>query len=346
NTTKISWINIATGNDIENLYSSIMGFHDAIVINMNCYDDSCDMFIDTTWGSYVQLKFKGVKANNIEIQDLFFSASYEIKDDGFKLIFDCDSDKEYSFIEAEGIEYKLYIKKAKDLDEINLKKLLESNSFINIQPYDNDVVGTIFMYDTNLSIELFYDDYILCISKGSKTPKENYFKRKYSHIISMFNEYGYKLSEYPEFDNSKYGPDFVNVIYQENINKINTFLNYFKICLIPIMINIVFWMRIKLLSQMNWLGFYIFGLGLSFILTILYVIIGLKNYWKKSSIIIYDNGIKCTGIFELCLEYEYITHIENKRRIVIKTNYSTYKLPKTKNKEYIYNLITEKINNK
>ena len=123
---------------------------------------------------------------------------------------------------------------------------------------------------------------------------------------------------------------FGNVIFEEEQIDYSTFFYMFKYTCIPLIGNIIFWLIIKLCnSQMKWMIFYIFGLGITFVVSLMILIIGLIQYPEmKNTITLYEDGVVCSGIVNISLAYSSITKI---------------KMLRSKNNNKIYEILSEKI---
>ena len=109
--------------------------------------------------------------------------------------------------------------------------------------------------------------------------------------------------------------------------------------------NIIFWLIIKLCnSQMKWMVFYIFGLGITFVVSLMILIIGLIQYPEmKNTITLYEDGVVCRGIVNISLAYSSILKIRNGKKIVLVTNFGKIKMLRSKNNNKIYEILSEKI---
>ena len=128
---------------------------------------------------------------------------------------------------------------------------------------------------------------------------------------------------------------FGNVIFEEEQSDYDVFY-MFKYTCIPLIGNIIFWLIIKLCnSQMKWMIFYIFGLGITFVVSLMILIIGLvQNSKIKNSIVLYDDGVVCTGIANISLAYSSIIDIRKSKRIVLVSNFGEFKMLRSKNNFY------------
>ena len=95
---------------------------------------------------------------------------------------------------------------------------------------------------------------------------------------------------------------------------------------------------------MDWIIFYVFGLGITFVVSLMILIIGLVQYPKtKNTITLYEDGVVCSGVVNISLAYSSITKIRNGKKIVLVTNFGDFKMLRSKNNNKIYEILLEKI---
>lgn len=107
--------------DLEALEMNVGSFHDAYILGINEKDDTLEILFDTTWGSWVIFRCKGIIENNLKVGDPFFYCDIKIDQEGYiELSFDSfNSDKELLF-KAEISEFKSLFDKQKKSINLNI----------------------------------------------------------------------------------------------------------------------------------------------------------------------------------------------------------------------------------
>ena len=168
-------------------------------------------------------------------------------------------------------------------------------------------------------------------------------------------EYGLHFDQYPLYnDFDEYEHDYGELIYKHKYSTIHQWRLMIQI-LIPILLfNNGIWVIIQLLNpQMKWTMYLVMGLGASLCVSLLVLISFLIGYTrdKKSGysdskcIEIYENGLKHNGYnISFNCDYQNILAVEYKKRIIIQTTWSKFKLYKFKDDKVAYEIIKNQLN--
>lgn len=357
---KKEWYEVNDYYDLQGLIFSVGDFHDACVIKINEKERYTEILIDTTWGFYVLLKCYDVINNTLDLNYYFQDCKYSYKDGIIEILFD----DEFSGLElkCKKIEYKYYYERKYKVNSYSIENdliIVNKNQtdeiMVNLNLIDRTIFSTaekanigMMKYFDNLSTYTFVleDTFIvLKIYPKQYEDIENYKKR----VENIKNELVEKdLFLYDIYQEELFEDDresFGNVIFEEQQSDYNALFYMFKYTCIPMIGNIIFWLIIKLCnSQMKWMVFYIFGLGITFVVSLMILIIGLIQYPEmKNTITLYEDGVVCSGIVNISLAYSSILKIRNGKKIVLVTNFGKIKMLRSKNNNKIYEILSEKI---
>lgn len=356
--------------DLEALEMNVGSFHDAYILGMNEKGDTLEILFDTTWGAWVIFRCKGIIENNLKVGDPFCYCDMKIDQEGYiELSFDSfNSDKELLF-KAEIIEFKslfdkqnkinqfeytfskneLIITNDKEVSVVSLNKI--DNNFLDFK--ERDVIGYFKNDDIMITCSILFNNYVLSFNKYIYYKKnKNLFKNKWDMFRSDCEKYGIYFDDFPfvDYGQNSVDDDFGNTLHIEKYSKLYHFLYLLKYSLIVPLIWSFIWLIVQLLNpNMQWIIFFIFGLGMSAVVFCIYVILSIKEFISKTSLfnsyfdirekgIIYVENSKYYRTF-----YEDITKIELNKRITIYCKNGKYTIHKSKNDQYIYELIQSKI---
>ena len=357
---KKEWYEVNDYYDLQGLIFSVGDFHDACVIKINEKERYTEILIDTTWGFYVLLKCYDVINNTLDLNYYFQDCKYSYKDGIIEILFD----DEFSGLElkCKKIEYKYYYERKYKVNSYSIENdliIVNKNQtdeiMVNLNLIDRTIFSTaekanigMMKYFDNLSTYTFVlEDTFIVLKNYPKQYEdiENYKKR----VENIKNELVEKdLFLYDIYQEELFEDDresFGNVIFEEQQSDYNALFYMFKYTCIPMIGNIIFWLIIKLCnSQMKWMVFYIFGLGITFVVSLMILIIGLIQYPEmKNTITLYEDGVVCSGIVNISLAYSSILKIRNGKKIVLVTNFGKIKMLRSKNNNKIYEILSEKI---
>ena len=216
------------------------------------------------------------------------------------------------------------------MDSIVLVHLMLMKYFDNLSTY------TFVLEDTFIVLEIYPKQYEVIVKYKKRV--ENIKNELVEKDLFLYDIYQEELFE---DDRESFG----NVIFEEQQSDYNALFYMFKYTCIPMIGNIIFWLIIKLCnSQMKWMVFYIFGLGITFVVSLMILIIGLIQYPEmKNTITLYEDGVVCRGIVNISLAYSSILKIRNGKKIVLVTNFGKIKMLRSKNNNKIYEILSEKI---
>ena len=93
--------------DIEALEFNSGTFHDGYILGMKEKDGALEILFDTTWGSLIILRCRGVLENSLRVGEIFLYCDMTIEDDGtVELLFDLVITENTRTIRAKHIEFK------------------------------------------------------------------------------------------------------------------------------------------------------------------------------------------------------------------------------------------------
>ena len=357
---KKEWYEVNDYYDLQGLIFSVGDFHDACVIKINEKEQYTEILIDTTWGFYVLLKCYDVINNTLDLNYYFQDCKYSYKDGIIEILFD----DEFSGLElkCKKIEYKYYYERkyivnsySIENDLIIVNKNQTDEIMVDLNLIDRTIFSTaekanigMMKYFDNLSTYTFVlEDTFIVLEIYPKQYEdiENY-KNRVENIKNELVEkdlFLYDIYQEELFEDDR--ESFGNVIFEEQQSDYNAFFYMFKYTCIPMIGNIIFWLIIKLCnSQMKWMVFYIFGLGITFVVSLMILIIGLIQYPEmKNTITLYEDGVVCSGIVNISLSYSSILKIRNGKKIILVTNFGEFKMLRSRNNNKIYEILSEKI---
>lgn len=356
---KDEWIKVKCNSDLDALIDASGYFHDAYIVKVNKTNEYTEILFNTTWNAYIQLRCYDVFLNELVEDDCFNHCDYEFNEDNVILRFDSFNYDKEIILKAKEIEFKVYHEyKRKFTDykisdkEItfyykdNINEVVKINELVSNSIFEKETIGII-DFPFGIKLNFFYENYILCMECVKYKDEDlNYEYAKEIEEDFKKNNLNLYIDSDWECEDYNFKFDYGNAIYEEKYSKIRNFIYFSKFATIPLLINILFWLILKLLSpQMMWIAFYIFGLGISLFSYLICLIVYFKEYhFIIPTITIYESGITQKGNYNpFWLSYEDIEYVVYGKRIIIHTKNRKFKLIKSKNNKYIYSLIKEKI---
>ena len=361
NIVKKEWYEVNDYYDLQGLIFTVGDFHDACVIKIDEKEQYTEILIDTKWGFYVLLKCYDVIDNTLDLNYYFQDCKYSYKDGIIEILFD-DEFSGLEKLKCKKIEYKYYYERKYKVDSYSIENemiIINNNKKDEIKIDLNLIDGEIFstaektnigmmQYFDNLSTYTFVQEDTFIVLKIYPKQYEDieYYKKRVENIKNELVKkdlFLYDIYQEELFEDDR--ESFGNVIFEEEQNDYSIFFYMFKSTCIPLIGNIIFWLIIKLCnSQMKWMIFYIFGLGITFVVSLVILIIGLVlNSEMKDSIVLYEDGVVCTGIANISLAYSSIIDIKKSKRIILVTKFGKFKMLRSKNNDKIYKILLEKI---
>lgn len=358
---KKEWYEANDYYDLQGLIFTVGDFHDACVIKINEKEQYTEILIDTTWGFYVLLKCYDVIDNTLNLNYYFQDCKYSYKDGIIEILFD-DEFSGLEKLKCQKIEYKYYYERKYKVNSYSIENdliIVNKNQTdeikIDLNLIDREIfstaekanIGMMKYFDSLSTYTFVLEDTFIVLKIYPKQYEdiENYKKRVENIKNELFEKDLFLYDIYQEdlFEDDR--ESFGNVIFEEEQIDYSNFFYMFKYTCIPLIGNIIFWLIIKLCnSQMKWMIFYIFGLGITFVVSLMILIIGLvQNSEIKDSIVLYEDGVVCTGIANISLAYSSIIDIKKSKRIVLVTNFGKFKMLRSKNNDKIYKILLEKI---
>ncbi len=356
------WYEIKNEDDLKGLIFSVGDFHDACIIKILETNDYLEILIDTTWGSYVMLKCYDVIENQLDLNYYFFDCSYTFNNEIIEINFN-DEFIDPCILKCKKIVYRYFFEKRCNVKNYEIKNdylIFNHNKAdelkINLLEVEQKIFSTndrinvgMKKYFSNLSTYTFVlkDFFIVARFCPMKVESEEQFKSRVTKLEKSLLEEGlnlYKIYQDDLFINNQ--EKFGNVLFQEEYRNLKDFLYMLKYYSIPLYGNVLFWLIIKLCSsQMKWMMFWIFGIGITLIAFLIFLIAYCFNYkGSKNTLTLYEDGFVCNGMSLACsVSYSTITNVEFGKRIIVTTGVGKYKLLKSKNNERIYEIIEQRI---
>lgn len=361
-------VSIESKFDIEALEYNTVSFHDAYILGMTQNNDTLEIFINTTWGSFVILTCEGIIQNTLKTGDVFFHCDMRIDDNGnIEFSFDSESDNNERVLKVKFMKYKLLFDKSFTIQKFDyslmseelLLKLNNKEFVVNFKDiYNNlldlkerNVVGYLNLENGFIECFILFNDYVftiynLGINKEKIVDKLKQLKVDFETRNMNFDDFPF-ISYEEHFTEDSYG----EIIHKEEYGKIRTCLYKLRYTWIPILVWNLLWLIIKLCdSDSKWAVFYIFGLGGTAFMLLIITIIFLKGIISKNSFYQAFIQIREKGLifrFNCCttfLSYDVISKVEKQKNIIIATTENKkYKIYRSKNDEYIYKLILSNV---
>lgn len=218
---------------------------------------------------------------------------------------------------------------------------------------ERDVIGYFKNNDVMLTCSILFNNYILSFNKYIYYKKnKSLFKNKLDIFRSDCEKHGIYFDDFPfvDYDHDNINDDFGNTLYIEKYSKLYHFLYLLKYILIVSLIWSFIWLIVQLLNpNMQWIVFFIFGLGNPAVVLCICGIRYIKEFISKTSLFNSYLDIREKGIIYVVnsknyyIFYEDISKIELNKRITIYCKNGKYTIHKSKNDQYIYELIQSKI---
>ena len=361
-------VSIESKFDIEALEYNTGYFHDAYILGMTQNNDTLEIFINTTWGSFVILTCEGIIENTLKIGDVFFHCDMRIDDNGeIEFSFDSENDGNERVLKVKFMKYKLLFDKSFTIQKLdyslmneelllkfNNKELVLNFKDINnnlLDLKDRNIVGYLDLGNGVIECFILLNDYVITIyNLGINKEKivDKFKQLKDDFEIRNMNFDNFPFIDYAEpFTEDSYG----EIIHKEEYGKIRSYLYEIRYTWIPILVWNLLWLIIKLCdSGSKWAVYYIFGLGGTAFMLLIITIIFLKVIISKNSFYQAFLQIREKGLifrFNCCttfLSYDVISKVEKQKNIIITTTENKkYKIYMSKNNEYIYKLILSNI---
>lgn len=359
---------IKSKSDIEALEYSTGSFHDAYILGMTQNNDVLEIFINTTWGSFVILKCEGIIENTLKIGDVFFHCDMRIDDNrDIEFSFDSENDESERCLRAKNMNVKLlfdkiFIIKSFDYSLRDDEMILQfNNNKLNVNYKDinnnildlkeRNVVGYFESENDFIRCFILLKDFIITFYNLGKDKeilikKFEQFRMDCQKININFD--GFPFIDYAEpLTEDTYG----EILHKEEYGKIRACLYELRYVWISILVWNLLWLIIKLSdSGSKWAVYYIFGLGGTAFMLLIITIIFLKGVISKNSFYQAFIQIREKGLifrFNCCttfLSYDVISKVEKQENIIIRTtDNKKYKIYKSKNDEYVYKLILSNV---
>ena len=361
-------VSIESKFDIEALEYNTGSFHDAYILGMTQNNDTLEIFINTTWGSFVILKCEGIIENTLKIGDVFFHCDMRINENGeIEFSFDSENDSNERILKVKFMKCKLLFDKSFTIQKFDyslmseelLLKLNNKELVVNFKDINNNlldlkqrnVVGYVDLEKGVIECFILLNDYVITIYNLGVNKEK--IVDKFKQLIVDFETRNMNFDDFPFIDYAEHFTEdsYGEIIHKEEYGKIRSCLYELRYAWIPILPWNLLWLIIKLCdSGSKWAAYYIFGLGGTAFMLLIITIVFLKGVISKNSFYQSFIQVREKGLifrFNCCttfLSYDVISKVEKQENIIITTtDNKKYKIYKSKNDEYVYKLILSNV---
>ena len=361
-------VSIESKFDIEALEYNTGSFHDAYILGMTQNNDTLEIFINSTWGSFVILKCEGIIENTLKIGDVFFHCDMRINENGeIEFSFDSENDSNERILKVKFMKCKLLFDKSFTIQKFDyslmseelLLKLNNKELVVNFKDINNNLLD---LKERNIVryldlekgfIECFIlsNNYVITIYNLGVNKEK--IVDKFKQLIVDFETRNMNFDDFPFIDYAEHFTEdsYGEIIHKEEYGKIRSCLYELRYAWIPILPWNLLWLIIKLCdSGSKWAAYYIFGLGGTAFMLLIITIIFLKGVISKNSFYQAFIQVREKGLifrFNCCttfLSYDVISKVEKQENIIITTtDNKKYKIYKSNNDEYVYKLILSNV---
>ena len=361
-------VSIESKFDIEALEYNTGSFHDAYILGMTQNNDTLEIFINTTWGSFVILKCEGIIENTLKIGDVFFHCDMRINENGeIEFSFDSENDSNERILKVKFMKCKLLFDKSFTIQKFDyslmseelLLKLNNKELVVNFKDINNNlldlkqrnVVGYVDLEKGVIECFILLNDYVITIYNLGVNKEK--IVDKFKQLIVDFETRNMNFDDFPFIDYAEHFTEdsYGEIIHKEEYGKIRSCLYELRYAWIPILPWNLLWLIIKLCdSGSKWAAYYIFGLGGTAFMLLIITIVFLKGVISKNSFYQSFIQVREKGLifrFNCCttfLSYDVISKVEKQENIIItSTDNKKYKIYKSKNDENVYKLILSNV---
>ena len=364
---------IQSPSDIEALEMNTGAFHDGYILGIREQEDKLEILFDTSWGSLIILRCKGVIENTLKEGSIFDYCDMRIDEDGsIEFSFEQQFCEEEVVIKAREAQFKPLFQKQISIKQFDYSVSSDSltircehltyqigkgtNHILDFS--GRNVLGYLQNDDIMVRGLIFCDHFVFsfrkCIYNAKKQTKEVGIIRRFQEVCE---ESGFCFDKFPleDTDYEVSEPDYGEVIFSQEYTKAYGLLYMWSYAMPVLLVNCLFWLSIQLLNpQMKWLIFWIFGPGISLVVfliaTIAYVCTdgGFPKDNVRKHLEILENGIRYYGYnVGFHFPYEQIDKVEyRKGRITIYSSSCKWSLHRSKQDMHICNLLQEKLGKK
>ncbi len=311
------WNDVKSQSDAESFMNVSGAFHDAYIERLVVNNDDYEILFNTSWDKYILLKCKEVSKSNLEELDGFFEAAVKFQDGKIALSFD-----EYKVIEARSISWKLFVQHKYFLNDSDFslennklifhdkkgkEKTIDMNTVDNevLAFKENNIIGIINYSEHNGSYDFIDNKAVQNLRYYKrKTETEEAYKLRFYKLKNILEQKNYRFHE-NDYEGGIWGDEEYEQRYGENLLTIDYsprliwFDNVEKILVISFGY-LALWFVLKILNEgLEWIIFYIFGLGFSLYMIITVTIASFFNNKRvKTQLRIYRDHIMMTGNFK------------------------------------------------
>ena len=361
-------VSIESKFDIEALEYNTGSFHDAYILGMTQNNDTLEIFINSTWGSFVILKCEGIIENTLKIGDVFFYCDMRINENGeIEFSFDSENDSNERILKVKFMKCKLLFDKSFTIQKFDyslmseelLLKLNNKELVVNFKDINNNlldlkernIVGYLDLEKGFIECFILSNNYVITIYNLGVNKEK--IVDKFKQLIVDFETRNMNFDDFPFIDYAEHFTEdsYGEIIHKEEYGKIRSCLYELRYAWIPILPWNLLWLIIKLCdSGSKWAAYYIFGLGGTAFMLLIITIIFLKGVISKKSFYQSFIQVREKGLifrFNCCttfLSYDVISKVEKQENIIITTtDNKKYKIYKSNNDEYVYKLILSNV---
>ncbi len=342
--------------DIEGFSLNVMGFHDAYVLGMREKDGELELLIDSSWGSFVRLKCRGVERNDLKEGDAFYSCEITKGEQTIEFAFDAFSGGGGKILKAQEICYDVLLEqKIKTKGALRYEVQADSVKIENVEiKFDALNQDVLELKERNCIGYCEEKDHLArcCIFLKDRvvTVKKYYGQRNTSKIrfIQPLREAlkgkGWTFDEIPFIDwgEPPIEEELGEVEYKETFKKGVGFWWTLKRALIGFAIYLLLWLCLQSSDlRMEWSAWVV-----GVILPAWGVLIALFAAWKNGSVYYFEMREKGFVGYafgkSVRIGYEGIQRVECGKRVTAYTLTQKFVFPKLKDEKRVVEIFSAK----
>ncbi|MBQ2805007.1 MAG: hypothetical protein IJF10_03920 [Clostridia bacterium] len=356
---------IEKSSDIDALSLNSGSFHDGYVLGIHEENSTTEILLDTSWGAFIVLRCKEVIKNDLQLGRIFSHCDIRIDNDCVEFSFVPMFGMEDLLLIAKHVEFKSIFERRIDLKKFEYrfddnKLALKTNAgWVKIDGCDDvildfkqrRVLGYMQNDDIRQRCVIFKNDIAYSFYKYVYNKKR---QQNTAHKVLTFQnqckEHGFCFDQYPADDDvEKYEYDFGKVIYKHEYSAMGHLISILQDILPLLILYNGIWLTIQPLNpEMEWIIYFVMGLGSS-VIAVIALLIGfikekLSSHQNTKCLEICENGIKNNGYNRIFhVDYGSVVDVEYTNRIIVCTTWCKYKLQKFKDDKVAYELIKEQL---
>lgn len=363
---------IKTKSDLEALEINSGSFHDGYILGMTEKNGTLEIMLDTSWGSLILLRCRGVLENTLQFRALLLHADMRLGDGCVEITWDVmDSGEEWT-LKAEHIAFQSLFEQRVSFPgaefsvadgQLILQQKGEAKP-VGIDPQNLDVLdfrgrkvlGYLGMDDTVSRCLIFAGDVVYSFHQYSDNRKA--FEKASLCLQKLRDDcqaQGMSFDVHPACDEcwESYEHDYGQLLFSQGYGRRQELEFMCKPIFLGLALYNAVWLTIQMLNpEMKWSVYLVMGLGIAgvFLLVCLAVYFAAAVREKRSGkanekkLEIYENGIKYDSYgTAFNTDYKSIQSVVHKKRICVHTTFGKFELYRSKQDPVIYDLIAQRV---